>query len=66
MRDCETDRLRVVKQFARSKLLSINLNNNAAYETGFEDGSFGEQSRKAEKNVMHLLLIIPARQRPTR
>lgn len=58
MKDCETGRLRVVKQLACNKLLSMNLNNDAAYETGVEDGSFGEQSSKAEKDRMHLLRII--------
>ena len=54
MKDCETGRVRVVKQLACNKLLIINLNDDAAYETGVEDGSFGEQSGKIEKNVRHL------------
>ena len=40
MKDCEAGRLRVVAQLAYSKLLSISLNNNAAYETGVKDESF--------------------------
>ena len=37
MKDCEAGRLRVVKQLAYSKLLSISLNDNTAYETGVKD-----------------------------
>lgn len=57
IKDCETGRLRVVKQVAYNKLVSINLNNNAAYETGVEDGSFSEQSGKAEKDRMCIILF---------
>lgn len=58
MEDSEAGRLRVVKQLAYSKLLSISLNNSAAYERDVEDGNSGEQSGKAEKIVMHPLRVM--------
>ena len=56
MEDCETGRVRAVKQLAYNKLLSIHLNNNAAYKTGVEDGSSVEQSCKVEKDRMCIIL----------
>ena len=49
MKDCKTGRLRVVKLLASIRRSSINLNNDAEYETGVEDGNFGEQSAKLRR-----------------
>ena len=57
MKDCETGRLHVAEQVAYSKPLSISLNNHAAYRMSVEDATLDEQSSKAEKNTMQLLLI---------